>query len=458
MAGIGFELRKLLKEDSLLSYTKLYGYSAILSSGPWVISIIAILLVGFINLANLGEASDAFRFQVVVTYAIALASSLIVTGVFQLPFTRYVADLIFQKRQDEILPAYFGAIFLAWLLGLPFIVPFYIWVFEGLNPFFIMSVVATFLILCAVWISSILAASLKYYKGVVYAYLVSYSLIVILSYFFGDTIEKLMFIYFLGNAILLLFLMSFIIKSYNSTIFLKIDFFLEPNFYWSLGIAGLAYNLGAWVDKFIFWYHEATGHAVIGKLHASVVYDMPIFLAYLSILPGMAIFFFRLEADFADKYDLFYSAVRDGGTLGVIHKYQTDMIEVVRHAMHEILMVQGIVDIILFLSAPHVFAWLKIPQLYLGLLFILSIGALLQLAFMSVLAILHYLNRRVLAMWLSVAFFVLNAVLTYFSIDLGPAFFGYGYTVSLLIVFILSLIVIRNEMDRIDYETFMLQK
>jgi uncharacterized membrane protein len=457
MAGIGFELRKILKEDRLLSFTKVYGYSAILSSGPWVISIVAILLVGFINLAHMGETSDAFRFQVVVTYAIALASSLIVTGILQLPFTRYVADLIFNKREDEILPAYFGAIFLAWVLGLPFVIPLYMWVFYDQSFFFIISVVITFLILCAVWISSILAASLKYYKGVVWSYLISYAGIVALSYAFGNSIEMLMFIYFIGNAVLLILLMSFIIKSYNSTIFMKLDFFLEPNFYWTLGIAGLAYNLGAWVDKFIFWYHSSTGHNVIGHLNASVVYDMPIFLAYMSIIPGMAIFFFRLESDFAEKYDLFYDAVRSGGTLGIIHRYQSEMIEVVRHAMHEILMVQGIVDIILFLSAPTVFEFLKIPQLYLGLLYILSIGAMLQLAFMSVLAILYYLDRKKVAMWLSIAFFVTNAVFTYVSIDLGPAFFGYGYTVSLLLVFVLSLVVIRNEMDRLDYETFMLQ-
>jgi uncharacterized membrane protein len=171
----------------------------------------------------------------------------------------------------------------------------------------------------------------------------------------------------------------------------------------------------------------------------------------------MAIFFFRLESDFAEKYDLYYDAVRSGGTLGMIKKYKYEMIEVVRHAIHEILMVQGIVDIILFLSAPKVFEMLKIPQLYLGLLYILSIGALLQLAFMSIQAILYYLDRKKIAMWLSIAFFVTNGVFTYVSIDLGPAYFGYGYTVSLLLVFILSLVVIREEMDRLDYETFMLQ-
>ena len=224
-----------------------------------------------------------------------------------------------------------------------------------------------------------------------------------------------------------------------------------------MAIAGLTYNLGAWVDKFIFWYHPATGHVVIGKLHASIVYDMPIFLAYMSILPGMAIFFYRLESEFAESYDLYYDAVRSGGTLLTIRRYRNDMVEVIRHAIHEILMMQGIIDIILFLTAPTMFEILHIPQLYLGLLYILTIGAMLQIAFMSVLAILYYLDRKHVAMWLCISFFVSNTVFTLISIELGPAMFGYGYTISLLLMFVSSLIVIRNEMDRLDYETFMLQ-
>ena len=184
---------------------------------------------------------------------------------------------------------------------------------------------------------------------------------------------------------------------------------------------------------------------------------MPIFLAYLSILPGMAIFFYRLESDFAEKYDLYYDSVRSGGTLDSIRRYKNDMVDVVRHAVHEILMIQGIIDIILFLTAPTVFKVLHIPGLYLGLLYILTIGAMLQIAFMSVLAILYYLDRKKVAMWLCISFFVLNAVLTLISINLGPSFFGYGYTVALLIVFLASMLVIRNEMNRLDYETFMLQ-
>ncbi|MDD5400076.1 MAG: exopolysaccharide Pel transporter PelG [Sulfurimonas sp.] len=457
MAGIGFELRRILKKDRLLSLAKVYSYSAVLSSGPWVISIVAIILVGFVNISTMGAMSQAAKFQIVITYAIALASSLVVTGVLQLPFTRYVADLIFEKREDEVLPSYFGAIFLSWLIGLPFVIPLVFYIFDTQNLLFLIGVISIFLILCGVWISSILAASLKYYIGVVWAYFASYAFIVLFSYLFGDSIEALMFIFFIGNSILFVILMTLIIKSYNSSIFMKIDFFFAPNFYWSLGIAGLAYNLGAWVDKFIFWYHPLTGNAVIGKLNASVVYDIPIFLAYLSILPGMAIFFYRLEADFAEKYELYYDSVRNGGTLDTIRRYRNDMVDVIRHAIREIIMIQGVLNILLFLTAPSIFKVLNIPQLYLGLLYILTIGAMLQVSFMSVLAILYYLDRKLVAMWLCIAFFVSNGVLTYISIDMGPAMFGYGYASSLLLVFTASVIVIRNEMNRLDYETFMLQ-
>jgi len=457
MAGIGFELRKILREDRLLSLAKVYGYSAILSSGPWAVSIVAIVLLGFLNLISFDPYYENFKSQVVSAYVLILATSLIAIGIIQLPLTRYIADLIYAKKENEVLPTFFGSIVFVWVVSLPFIVPFFNWVFPEQTTMFVLGVISTFLVLCAVWIASMLAASLKYYTEVVWSYFGAYSSIVALSYFFANSLETLIFIFFLGNSFLFIILLSFIVKSYHTSIFLKIEFALAPNFHFPLVVAGFTYNLGAWIDKFIFWYHPLTGYPVIGKLHASMFYDMPIFLAYLSILPGMAIFFYRLEADFAEKYDLYYDAVRSGGTLGQIQGYRKEMINVIRHAVHEVLMVQGIVDTILFLSAPSAFDFLNIPRLYLGLLLILTIGALLQVAFMSVLAILYYLDRKVVAMWLSVAFFVTNTIFTLISINLGSSFFGYGYTVSLLVVFIASLYTLRNEMKRLDYETFMLQ-
>jgi len=457
MAGIGFELRRILDKESILSIAKVYSYSALLSSGPWVISIIAILFIGFINIATMEAGGSVVQFQIIITYAIALASSMVITGFIQLPFTRYIADEIFAGREDELLPAYYGVLLLIWVIGFVVILPFLLYLFPGQSDAFIIGVLSTFLVLSGVWISNILAASLKYYRGVLIAFVLSYGAIVIFSLLYGETLERLIFIFFAGNTLLLVILMTLITKTYASSQLISFRFFSRKHFYWSLGFAGLFYNLGIWVDKFIFWYHPLTGYQVIGKLHASVVYDLPIFIAYLSILPGMAIFFYRLEADFAEKYDLFFSAVRDGATLKLIDRYHSEMVEVVRHAIREVLIIQGIMNIILFSVAPALFGALHIPLLYLGLFHILTIGAQLQLGFMAVMALLFYIDRRIQAMRLTVLFFFLNGALTLLSIYMGPSMYGYGYAISLLIAFTLSLFVLKREFRELEYETFMLR-
>jgi uncharacterized membrane protein len=457
MAGIGFELRKVLKRDSLLSIVKMYGYSAVLSSGSWVISIIAVLIVGFITVALTQHTEDLYHLQIIITYAFALAASLVFTGFVQLPLTRYIADLIFANRTDEVIGTFLGALFVVLGVGIALFTPA-VWVLipelSVVDRFLVSSV---FVVLCAVWISNVLVSSLKYYRRILTAFFLSYGFIVAASYMWGRDLTSLLFIFFVGNAFLFIVMITLIYKSYHGARILRFDFFKHKGFYYTLAIAGLFYNLGTWVDKFIFWYHPMTGERVIGIIHSSVVYDLPIFMAYLSIIPGMAVFFYRLEADFAEKYDLFYSNVREGGTLGMIQTYRNQMVSVVRLAVKEILAVQSFVALLVYLGAPKLFAMLKIPQLYLGLFYILMVGAILQLGFMVVLAILYYLDRRTKAMWLSILFFVLNALLSWLSIYMGPEYFGYGYAVSLLIVFSLSLIIIRNTMEKLDYETFMLQ-
>ena len=43
MAGIGFELRKYLNDDSFSGTIKAYGFAGLISAGPWVLSILCLL-------------------------------------------------------------------------------------------------------------------------------------------------------------------------------------------------------------------------------------------------------------------------------------------------------------------------------------------------------------------------------------------------------------------------------
>ncbi len=448
---------ELAESDSIFSLLKAYTYAALLSSGPWVISIIAILLIGFVNILTLNDYTHTIRFQIIVTYAFAMAASLVITGGIQLPFTRYISDLIFDHQEEKILPVFFGTLFVLLTSSAIIIVPLTFFLFSDRPPSFAILVASTFLTLCLLWIANILAASLKLYRHVLFSYFVAYGIIAILAIAYGYNTRLLLLSFLIGNLILFGALTTMIIYRFPSKELFSFDFFKQKHFYFSLALAGLFYNLGTWIDKFIFWYHPLTGEIVIGKLRASVAYDLPIFLAYLSIIPGIAIFFFRLETAFALNYHRFFDAIRNGGTLALIYDYKDNMVRTIRLAIREIIVIQGIVDIFIFLYAPAIFKLLNIPQLYLGLFYIDTIGAELQLAFMAMLAMLYYMDRQSAAMWLSLVFLVLNASLSLLTIYMGPATFGYGYAVSLLVSFIASLVVIRRTMERIEYETFMLQ-
>ena len=80
---------------------------------------------------------------------------------------------------------------------------------------------------------------------------------------------------------------------------------------------------------------------MIGPLRASILYDLPIFLAYLSIIPGMAVFLVRIETDFAEWYERVYEAIRGGETLQHIGLLKEQMILAIRQGLLEICKVQG---------------------------------------------------------------------------------------------------------------------
>ena len=73
MAGIGFELRKLLKRDDYLGLFQAYGIAGLLSSGPWILSSMGVLAVALIALNMLASSNVVVDFLVSVTYLMAFS-------------------------------------------------------------------------------------------------------------------------------------------------------------------------------------------------------------------------------------------------------------------------------------------------------------------------------------------------------------------------------------------------
>lgn len=457
MAGIGFELRRILKRGTLLSLLGAYGYAGVIGSGPWVLSIVGILAVGLLTVSTVIPKFAVTQFQVSVTYLIAL--SLIVTGPFQLSYTRFVADRMFEKRNDLVLPNFHAVLLtVTWISGLAGMAAA-LFLFDGESLAYRLLMAAGLVLLSNIWIATVLLSGLKQHKAIVALYGIGYGISVAASIaLHGFGLAGLLGGFVLGQAVLLMGMLGLVIREFPSDRFMSFEFFRRELHFKSLMWTGLAYNLAIWIDKFMFWYWPLTGQAVVGPLNASLIYDLPIFLAYLSIIPGMAVFLLRLETDFVDYYDAYYDAVRSGGSLALIERYRNGMVESARIGIFEIVKIQTIAALLVIVSGSGLLRALGISELYETLLHVMVIGAGMQVVLLGILNIFFYLDRRRIALFLVGAFLLLNTLFTGATLALGPAWFGYGYAGALLVVCVAGLIVMDRVFEQLEYHTFMLQR
>ncbi|MGE5387091.1 MAG: exopolysaccharide Pel transporter PelG [Betaproteobacteria bacterium] len=456
MAGIGFELRKLLKKDTLTGLLQAYAFAGVIGSGPWVLSIVGILVIGLLSSTVVVPSFLVTQFQTSVTYLIA--SSLVVTGCAQLAFTRFVSDRIFEKRQDLILGNLNGLLMAVVLVSAMLGTLALFVVLPGEGVIYRLLMLAGFVLMCCIWIVTIFLSGLKRYQAIVVLFAIGYAITVGLALLlrpFG--LEGLMAGFVVGHFLLLAGMWGLIVSHFPQARLVAFDFARREWIYGSLVAIGLLYNLGVWADKFMFWVFPDTSEPIIGHLRASLIYDLPVFLAYLSIIPGMAAFMVRIETDFVEYYDKFYEAVRKGGSLAYIEEMRDEMVYSIRQGLAEIGKIQTLAVLVTFVAGPAILEALEISELYLPLLHIQVIGTGLQVVLLSVLNVFFYLDQRRIILFLCAEFLLLNVAITAVSLRLGAAFYGYGFALAVLVTLVTALILLDHKLRRLEYETFMLQ-
>lgn len=179
MAGIGFELRHMLRKDTLIGLVQAYAYAGVIGSGPWVLSIVGILLVGIFSASVVIPSHLITQFQTSVTYLVA--GSLIYTGLVQLAFTRFVSDRLFEKNKHLILPNLHGLLVLV-LLGAGALATLALFVLlPGQGLLYRLLMLAGFTLMCGVWVLTVLLSGMKRYQAIVALFGLSYGLIVVAS-------------------------------------------------------------------------------------------------------------------------------------------------------------------------------------------------------------------------------------------------------------------------------------
>ena len=122
MAGIGVRLNQIFEKNTLVADLIGFGYSAVVTVAPMFLVIGNIVLMG--ESLELAKVSYAPRQLMSCTILYMFIFSLLTTAPFSSVLSRYMSDVIFEERYEDILPCFYIGLFLnvilSSLLGIPF--------------------------------------------------------------------------------------------------------------------------------------------------------------------------------------------------------------------------------------------------------------------------------------------------------------------------------------------------
>ena len=100
MAGIGFELKKLFNRRTLTGHAMAYGYSAVITAGPFALLTTMVLAIQLLFLRYGIDVNNSQLYVSSVIYPFVF-SQLISCG-FSIIITRYLADCLYEGEYDNV--------------------------------------------------------------------------------------------------------------------------------------------------------------------------------------------------------------------------------------------------------------------------------------------------------------------------------------------------------------------
>ncbi len=450
MAGIGFRLKRLIAKETF-GWLRAHLFGSVLSSGPWLLSIGTLATLAFLSRNVVGRPEhDLFRAIVVYSYTF----SLIITGGVQMVVTRHLADELYLGYLGALKAIYRWTVAATALGHLVVACAFY-----GLAPDLPLTVrlsgIVLFVVVGCSWIAMIFLGAAQDYASVAAAFLGGSVLSVGAALGLGALWGLAGYLggFVLGLAAFFFVLNARIEREFPATSTLQ-GLRLLGSFrrYPELALAGLLYNGAIAADRLIFW-ASPEGWRVTSWFYGSV-YDTPVFLAYLSVVPSLAIFLVSAETDFYDRYRHYYGMVTKHGTLRQMLEAKAAMADSLRESLKRLLTVQVPVTLTLMAVAPWIVNAMGMQRIQIGILRATLVGALLHALTLFGIIVLLYFDRRRAALEVSGVLLAGNVLLTAASLQLGPRFYGVGYPLAALCSCAWAYWRLEGTLNDLEYLTF----
>jgi polysaccharide biosynthesis protein PelG len=456
MAGIGFQLRKLAREDTISSVVAAAGHAAVIAAGPWLFTILSLAAISLLTADIVGLETLA-TFRVVIIYSFAL--SLVATAPVTIVATRSVADALWLKRPQDARPLLIGALAysqLAVLAGLAVVLTLF-----KLPANLAIALAACSMLVGMIWVVLSFCGAVRDYAAVTLSFLIG--LIVSLvaattAAILGWGAAGMTAGFIFGLAVTFYGMTMCVLRTFPQAMQDPLkglwDMSQGISRYATLALGSLCGTAGVWVDKWVFW-ASPNGEAVFpgGLVHAPL-YDSAMFISSLFIIPALSAFVIRLETEFFDRYQQYFATIQSHGTLGQIEVARERLGSYTLDNLTMITITQAGLCAVLILAAPVIVEVLAMQFSQIAILRFGALGVVFQFIYIAATSVLLFFDRRRLFLALQLLFLVLNAGLAYVSIRLGVDYYGAGFFLATLLASGVAWWLASATFKQLNYLTF----
>ncbi|MDC7125749.1 MAG: exopolysaccharide Pel transporter PelG, partial [Spirochaetales bacterium] len=355
MAGIGFELRKVVQKGSISSFFQIAVSGAMIVAGPWLMTIVTILLIQ--NFFSRYFTENIELFMGVIIYAYAF--SLLIFGGSHYLITRRMSDLLYEKKERQafgyVLIMFIPIVITSAAIASPIAFSFNLDIEH--DTLFKLSTIIIFVSINCLWVIMLFVSVLKWYIKILSVYIIglSASLFLILSLSKNYGVAGAALGFAAGQTIIVILLVMLCLIAWRPV---KPDFFYKHkikkgtnllktfNFikkYRFLFFTGVFYYLGIWIDKLIFW--GGFGETIPGTgFKIFEYYDIPVFSANLTMIPGLIFFTIYTETEFYTILRRFLLIIGKGLYTDIVES-KNKILNIVNLSLKEQSLLQGIVSI-----------------------------------------------------------------------------------------------------------------
>lgn len=442
----------MVEEEGLLGLVGGYSIATAIMAGPWLVTVLTVVGVTLLSV-NLS------RFDAYITHVYQV--SLITVGFLQFPATRYLADLIYRQDYRRIFPAfsYTLSVSLAITSALGGL-----WAFTtpGLDILEKLLAVSLMNIVTGQWVSLIFLVTVHAYRSILAAFVGGslISLVAVDQYLGSNDDLSILLGYSLGQLVTLLWLTSVLMREYPAYQNFDLQALSWIKQSWQLSLAGGLFYLGVFADKFAYrygsWLSDSSmvGRSIIPPwIIISQPYEFLSFLAQLTVIPALAVFYIRIETGFYEVYKAFYKGIDEGRTLDELKAIKNRLLDEMKNGAKVVFGVQAVITVLCLLIAPELLPNRILNEANTGLLRANLIAAYFSILLLLAVVLYLYFEFYREAFQVTALYALLNFTLSSFTLAWGE-YHGWGAALAAFIGCCSGLTLLWNRVDDLLYQTF----